>query len=373
MNPRTHWRAKKKPANRRDVGDPPHPLAILTGRALVPLSNGEHGRERRYQGDHGADADQRRSEFRESIHAERVLVEDPDLDPVVERPRAEQEREDRERRAAHEADHGPAPPPARRVPVRVEQEEQRDHRDGVERVLAHERPEADEGDRPGVRLQAVGDERLGQHEQGEPEPGDQEQPSGPVARVSPEDQDADAEPQHQEQEQEREPRVEPAPGERRPVVAFPLDLVQDLGHPRRRRIADDDDLSGLEPVARSDLDRDGDHDRQEAQRPDGDRDRADRAVAHVVTASAGAGSGRYTVGGPRAGDALDRQGAAERGHPVAHDPAVLRRPRLDRPRTRTRGRGPQNDTSPGAWASVRSTRRPGACRSAFWRAWTQQK
>ena len=75
------------------------------------------------------------------------------------------------------------------------------------------------------------------------------------------------------------------------VLAVLLDLVEYFGHPRRRAIADDDDLSGFDPVARRDLDRDGDHDRKEAQHPDRDGDRPDGSSAHVATSSASTRAG----------------------------------------------------------------------------------
>ena len=89
-------------------------------------------------------------------------------------------------------------------------------------------------------------------------------------------------------------------------------------HPWSVRVADDDDLARLDPVARGEPDGNRRGHRREAEDADRGRDHARKSRAHPTTSNVRAGEGS---GHRRSctGRALDRQRAAERSHPVLHD------------------------------------------------------
>lgn len=274
----------ERAGDRGHEDQPAHLLSFLAGRALEPLAHGDDRGEGGGERDDGTQGDDHAAYPGERVDPERVRVQDPVISPVVERARPEQEPQEHKARSADQPDHRPPPSAARRVPVWVQQEQQRYEGDRIQGQLPEGCPGPEERHREALGLHAVGDDRLRQGEQRQRCSGDDEQPPRPVRRLAGHDEHPHPEPHELEEDDSHEHR-EGATARRHEVSLCdpPPELLQHLLHPGGRRVAHQDDRARRNPVAHHAVDDAPRDDRRHAQHQDAGRDRPGYRAAHAVT------------------------------------------------------------------------------------------
>ena len=189
--------------------------------------------------------------------------------------RANDESQERDRGPTDQPAHRPSPPRTRNVPVGVEQEQQRDQDDGVQRVLSQQRPCGHERSGSGFGAQSIDEDGPGQGQDQQWHADRDEDPARPVGGLSGHDQRSDAQPHEAQQGSDDDPGD--AGSCPREVVA--RDLSGDRCDAWRGSIADDDDLLSRRRLRVRDLERDGDRRTHHPQGDDGEGDGLRRSPA----------------------------------------------------------------------------------------------